>query len=152
MNIVHSYLLRCAPVLGEPRFGSRKTMLWFSDIHALVLRDTCSGSRRTVLWFSGNRALVLREPCFGSQRTVLWFSENRALVLRELCSVSQRTELWVSDNRSPNEMFSGSPNIWIAHLEPKIFVSLHWEPKLHFVGVCGESIRQIKRNNCIRGE
>ena len=32
---------RCAPVIGEP----------------------CSGSRRTVLWFSENRALVLGEPC-----------------------------------------------------------------------------------------
>ena len=30
----------------------------------------CSGSRRTVLWFSENCALVLREQCSGSRRTV----------------------------------------------------------------------------------
>ena len=78
-------------------------------------------------------ALVLGEPCSGSRRTVLWFSENRAMVLR-----------------APTEICSGSSNIWITRLEPKIFVSLRWEPRPHFVGVCGKSIRRIKRNNCTR--
>ena len=103
---------------------------------APVLREPCPSSRRTVLWVSENCALVLREPCSGSRRTVLWFSENRALGLGEPCSGSQ--------------ICSGSPNIWIARLEPKIFVSLCWEPRTHFVGVCGKSIRRIKRNNCTR--
>ena len=134
------FLEHCALVLGEPCSGSRRTVLWFSENRDLVLRDRalvlgepCSGSRRTVLWFSENCSLVLREPCSGSRRTVLWFSENRALVLG-----------------APTEICSGSPNIWITRLEPKIFVSLRWEPRLHFVGVCGKSIRRIKRNNCTR--
>ena len=137
-------------------------MLWFSENRALVLREPCSGSRRTViwfsetvLWFSENRALVLGELCSGSRRTVLWFSENRALVLGEPCSGSRRTVLWFSENRAmvlraPTEICSGSSNIWITRLEPKIFVSLRWEPRPHFVGVCGKSIRRIKRNNCTR--
>merc|ERR1719397_1073324 len=56
-------------------------------------------------------ALVLGEPCFGSRRTVLWFSEN--------CS---RTEI-----------FSGSPNIWIARLELKIFVSMGSQEQSFFL-------------------
>ena len=82
---------------------------------------------------------------------MLWFSENRALALGEKCSGSRRTVLWLSVNCSPTEMFSSSPNIWIVCLKLKISIYLRWEPKLHFVETCGESIRQIKRNNCIRG-
>ena len=47
--------------------------------------------------------------------------------------------------RAPTEICSGSSNIWITRLEPKIFVSLCWEPKLHFVGVCGRPTKQIKK-------
>ena len=97
-------------------------------------------------------ALVLGEPCSGSRRTVLWFSENRAPVLGEPCSGSWRTVLRFSENCSPTEMFSGSPNIWIARLEPKIFVSLRWEPKLHFVGVCGEYWKTIGLGKCSHGD
>ena len=73
-------------------------------------------------------APVIGEPLSGSRRTVLRFSENCA----------------------PTEICSGSPNIWIARLKPEIFVSLRWEPRPHFMVVCGESIRRIKGNNCIR--
>ena len=131
--------------------GSRRTVIWFSENRALALREPCSGSQRTVLWFSEKHALVLRETCSGSRRTVLWPSENRALALGEKCSGSRRTVLWLSVNCSPTEMFSSSPNIWIVCLKLKISIYLRWEPKLHFVETCGESIRQIKKNNCIRG-